>query len=77
MTREMNSGLSAEGKSVAYPFNADNQEKPDWHREWYAQNTAQEIQKMMCRCHYESKERKLDDWIKPYIDSINERFKRC
>lgn len=22
------------------------------------------------------KERKLDDWIKPYIDSINERFKQ-
>ena len=23
------------------------------------------------------KQRKLDDWIKPYIDSINERFKQC
>ena len=30
MTQEMNSGLSAEGKSGAYPFNADNQAKPDW-----------------------------------------------
>ena len=40
--------------------------KPDWHREWYTQNTVQEIQKMMCKC-----ERKpvLDDWIKPFFDN--------
>jgi len=23
------------------------------------------------------KERKLDDWIKPFVDSVNERFKQC
>ena len=23
------------------------------------------------------RERKLDDWIKPFVDSVNERFKQC
>lgn len=33
--------------------------------------------KGMCdECKLKPKERKLDDWIKPYIDSINERFKK-
>ena len=52
--------------------------KPDWHREWYAQNTVEKLAKMMCRCDYNSykKERKLDDWIKPFVDSVNERFKQ-
>ena len=27
--------------------------------------------------NYKPKERKLDDWIKPFMDSVNERFKRC
>lgn len=27
--------------------------------------------------YYKSKERKLDDWIKPFVDSVNERFKQC
>lgn len=37
--------------------------KPDWHNKWVHKD--------------KEKERKLDDWIKPYIDSINERFKQC
>lgn len=32
-----------------------------------------------CECKecHNQKESELDDWIKPYIDSINERFKQC
>ena len=52
--------------------------KSDWHREWYAQNTVEKLASMMCRCDYNSyKERVLDDWIKPFVDSVNERFKQC
>lgn len=33
--------------------------------------------KGMCdECKLKPKERVLDDWIKPYINSINERFKK-
>ena len=47
--------------------------KPDWHSKW---------QEVRWDCpplneEIKPKERKLDDWIKPYIDSINERFKQC
>jgi len=49
--------------------------KPDWHSKW-----------VKTECYYgtlyefkeeKPKERVLDDWIKPYINSINERFKQC
>ena len=43
--------------------------KPDWHREWYAQNTVERMAKMMCRCDYNSY-RVLDDWIRPFIDEL-------
>lgn len=48
--------------------------KPDWHNEWVCislQNGYGEFIKIE-----PPKQRKLDDWIKPYIDSINERFKQ-
>ena len=55
--------------------------KPDWHKKYYASiHCAPLADKCnVCGndiCKYRIKERKLDDWIKPYIDSINERFKR-
>lgn len=32
-----------------------------------------------CECKecHNQQERKLDDWIKPFMDSVNERFKQC
>ena len=36
--------------------------KPEWHNNWANKD--------------KPKARVLDDWIKPYIDSINERFKK-
>lgn len=45
--------------------------KPEYHATWY-------FRMLDSVCTFEiPKERKLDDWIKPYIDSINERFKQC
>ena len=59
--------------------------KPDWHNNWiyrertdngtfmkeyFKANTVERMAKMMCRCDYNSyKERKLDDWIKPFFDN--------
>lgn len=69
MTREKNSGLSAEGESVAYPFNADNQVKPDWHNNW----ANRPDRWCICTCdgcnECKPKERVLDDWIKPFFDN--------
>lgn len=36
--------------------------KPEWHSKWAHKD--------------KPKERKLDDWIKPFVDSVNERFKQ-
>ena len=70
MTREMNSGLSAEGERVAYPFNADNQVQPDWEQIRYAYLHPTENIEVI------STMPELDDWIKPFVDSVNERFKK-
>ena len=44
--------------------------KPDWHREWYAQNTVERMAKMMCRCDYNSyKKRVLNPDIKEFFDN--------
>lgn len=59
--------------------------KPDWCRYpymcgnfWQARCIGYSIYETCKDCkHYKPKERKLDNWIKPYIDSINEGFKQC
>lgn len=49
--------------------------KPDWEQIHYAYlhpgKNIEVISTMMCRCDYNSykKERKLDDWIKPFFDN--------
>lgn len=43
--------------------------KPDWEQKYYWQRVDYDV--------YIAKQFKLDGWIKPYIDSINERFKQC
>lgn len=58
--------------------------KPDWHSKWvkkYDYAEIEKLQKVDCLTEVKGewvkpKQRKLDDWIKPYIDSINERFKQ-
>lgn len=67
MTREINSGLSAEGESEAYPFNADNQAKPDWHSKWIYREIRDENGFLWKEAY--RVERKLDDWIKPFFEN--------
>ena len=43
--------------------------KPDWEQKYYWQRVDYDV--------YIAKQRKLDDWIKPFMDSVNERFKQC
>jgi hypothetical protein len=51
--------------------------KPDWCNYsklcgWFGCNVSH-CRESKC-VHYQ---RKLDDWIKPFMDSVNERFKQC
>lgn len=32
---------------------------------------------LICKYNKHSNNRYLDDWIKPFMDSVNERFKQC
>lgn len=43
--------------------------KPDWEQKYYWQRVDYDV--------YTAKQRKLDDWIKPFVNSVNERFKQC
>lgn len=49
--------------------------KPDWHNNW----ANRPDRWCICTCDgcNECKPRVLDDWIKPFVDSVNERFKQC
>lgn len=56
--------------------------KPDWcSKHWASIHCTPLADKCyICGndiCKYRIKERKLDDWIKPFVDSVNERFKQC
>lgn len=51
--------------------------KPDWCRYKGECNWWQTGIIGICNKCPEHRQKVLDDWIKPYIDSINERFKRC
>lgn len=48
--------------------------KPDWHYKWIYREIRDKYGFLWKEAY--RVERKLDDWIKPYIDSINERFKQ-
>lgn len=63
--------------------------KPDWHNEWkrrtdrlhpcgykFCQYYFEPTNEQCEKCLIKPKERVLDDWIKPFWDSINERFKQ-
>ena len=56
--------------------------RPDWHQKYYAGIHCAPLADKCYTCgndicKYRIRQRKLDDWIKPYIDSINERFEQC
>ncbi len=55
--------------------------KPDWlMAKHYCLICRQNIRPECANCLFNKsipKNRKLDDWIKPFMDSINERFKQC
>ena len=64
--------------------------KPDWHNEWkirtdglhpcgykFCQYYFIPETEQCDKCLIKPKERVLDDWIKPFMDSVNERFKQC
>lgn len=49
--------------------------KPDWCKsktpcDWWQSD-------IIGVCRLCPKKRVLDDWIKPFVDSVNERFKQC
>ena len=58
--------------------------KPDWCRYkymcgdfWQAKCCGYAIIDICKTCQYNKpKQRVLDDWIKPFVDSVNERFKQ-
>lgn len=43
--------------------------KPDWEQKYYWQRVDYDV--------YIAKQRKLDEDWKPFMDSVNERFKQC
>lgn len=49
--------------------------KPEYHATWYFR-MIDSVDSINCTFEI-PKERKLDDWIKPFMDSVNERFKQC
>ena len=49
--------------------------KPEYHATWYLK-MVDSIDSINCTFTV-PEERKLDDWIKPFVDSVNERFKQC
>ena len=49
--------------------------KPDWHYEYIIHHTT--VAGTIFERIKVERERKLDDWIKPYIDSLNERLSQC
>ena len=58
--------------------------KPDWCNKWvkkYDYSEIEKLQKVDCltevKGKWKTRERVLDDWIKPFVDSVNERFKQC
>lgn len=48
--------------------------KSEYHATWYFR-VVDSIDSINCTFTV-PKERELDDWIKPFVQSINERFKR-
>lgn len=53
--------------------------KPDWHYEWYTQNTVEKMAKMMCRCDFNSykKPRTLNPAVAEFVESLNRSLGKC
>ena len=54
--------------------------KPDWHEKWLDIHTqflnAEKLPIVLNTGSIQGQRRMLDEWIKPFVDSINERFKQ-